>query len=96
VPNVHTPARGRYATQAVDGGLSIATVAKNESEQFRIFPLACANVVQVAFRFHYEGDMLLEIRMGQLHAIVPRHTGISYSREHIGDRIGHHEVTSSP
>jgi hypothetical protein len=90
----------RHAADAVDGARLVLAVAEDEREGplatsiRRAFALA--NVIEEAFRLEDVGDTLLQLGMGHLHAVVPREAAVADTSEKIADRIGHHEVTSSP
>ena len=96
VADVDAATRGRHAADAVDRRLAVAPVAEDDGQRLRLFALADADVVEVALGLEDRGDVLLELRVRHLGAVVAGHERVADAGEHVRDGIGHHGITSSP
>ena len=96
--DVDPAARTRHAADAVDRALTIAPVLERDLELGSALRLRLdlADVGDEALDLEDLGDVLLHARRGDERLVVARDRGVADAREHVGDRIGHHGITSSP
>src|SRR6185295_2737432 len=94
--DVDAAARSRHATNAVDGARLVLAVAEDEREGLASLAFALAHVIEIALALEHVGDVLLEVGVRHVHAVVPREAAVADASEHVANGIGHHGFTSSP
>src|SRR5581483_479377 len=90
---VITPARRAAAFQALDHRTPFVILELHLENPFDI--AAFAEILDVAFVLQHLGDGALHARSRNAHRHLLGHLAVTDTREHIGDRIGHH-LTASP
>jgi len=92
----HAAAGARHAADAVDRAGALTPVLQDDLQRLAglLGGLDLANVRDEAFQLQDLGDVLLEVGRRDQRLLVTSERRVANARQHVGDRIGHHGVTS--
>ncbi len=97
VAHVDAATGARDPAHAVDGALPVAPVLEHDGELLRSpSPSLGRTSAMKPSDLRMWATRLLEAAGGNLGTVVPRQTRVADPGQHVGDRIGHHGVTSWP